>query len=89
MIKGILDVCSRERYIAWLASSISMRTNYIPSGSLFISVSESLPGCLLSQDDKKLEDDSVNKRRRKGNHYLTEVSSKRYKMFHWTGQSYF
>lgn len=29
--------------------------------------------CLLSQDDKKLEDDSVNKRRRKGNHYLSEV----------------
>uniref|UniRef100_A0A3Q1HUA6 F-actin monooxygenase n=1 Tax=Anabas testudineus TaxID=64144 RepID=A0A3Q1HUA6_ANATE len=25
-------------------------------------------------DDKKLEDDSVNKRRRKGNHYLTELS---------------
>lgn len=31
--------------------------------------------CLLEQDDKKLEDDSVNKRQRKGNHYLTEVSS--------------
>lgn len=29
--------------------------------------------CVPSQDDKKLEEDSVNKRRRKGNHYLTEV----------------
>uniref|UniRef100_A0A8C5EQM9 F-actin monooxygenase n=1 Tax=Gouania willdenowi TaxID=441366 RepID=A0A8C5EQM9_GOUWI len=28
----------------------------------------------LPQEDKKLEDDSVNKRRRKGNHYLTELS---------------
>lgn len=27
----------------------------------------------LKQDNKKLEDDSVNKRRRKGNHYLSEV----------------
>lgn len=29
--------------------------------------------CLLSQEDKKPEEDSVNKRRRKGNHYLSEV----------------
>ncbi|XP_026221435.1 protein-methionine sulfoxide oxidase mical2b isoform X6 [Anabas testudineus] len=28
----------------------------------------------VPRDDKKLEDDSVNKRRRKGNHYLTELS---------------
>ncbi|XP_076588755.1 F-actin-monooxygenase mical2b isoform X2 [Chaetodon auriga] len=28
----------------------------------------------IPRDDKKLEDDSVNKRRRKGNHYLTELS---------------
>lgn len=30
---------------------------------------------LLSQDDKTAEDDSINKRRRKGNNYLTEVRS--------------
>lgn len=30
---------------------------------------------ILSQDDKKLEEDSVNKRRRKGNNYLSEVCS--------------
>ncbi|XP_047452061.1 F-actin-monooxygenase mical2b isoform X4 [Mugil cephalus] len=28
----------------------------------------------IPRDDKKLEDDSINKRRRKGNHYLTELS---------------
>ncbi|XP_041794159.1 protein-methionine sulfoxide oxidase mical2b isoform X2 [Chelmon rostratus] len=28
----------------------------------------------IPRDEKKLEDDSVNKRRRKGNHYLTELS---------------
>nr|XP_046251208.1 protein-methionine sulfoxide oxidase mical2b isoform X2 [Scatophagus argus] len=28
----------------------------------------------IPRDDKKLEEDSVNKRRRKGNHYLTELS---------------
>ncbi|XP_034033094.1 protein-methionine sulfoxide oxidase mical2b isoform X2 [Thalassophryne amazonica] len=28
----------------------------------------------IPRDDKKLEDDSANKRRRKGNHYLTEIS---------------
>ncbi|XP_056909236.1 F-actin-monooxygenase mical2b isoform X7 [Takifugu flavidus] len=28
----------------------------------------------IPRDDKKLEDDSVNKRQRKGNHYLTELS---------------
>lgn len=29
----------------------------------------------MLQDDKKLEEDSDNKKRRKGNHYLTEVGS--------------
>ncbi|XP_028263323.1 F-actin-monooxygenase mical2b isoform X2 [Parambassis ranga] len=28
----------------------------------------------IPRDDKKLEEDSINKRRRKGNHYLTELS---------------
>lgn len=38
-------------------------------------MSKSLLWCSLRQDDTKQEDDSVNKRRRKGNHYLTEVGS--------------
>ncbi|XP_028304786.1 F-actin-monooxygenase MICAL2-like isoform X2 [Gouania willdenowi] len=37
-------------------------------------LNQPLPRKRIPREDKKLEDDSVNKRRRKGNHYLTELS---------------
>ncbi|XP_027128126.1 F-actin-monooxygenase mical2b isoform X3 [Larimichthys crocea] len=37
-------------------------------------VNQPQPRKRIPGDDKKLEDDSVNKRRRKGNHYLSELS---------------
>ncbi|KAM9351924.1 F-actin-monooxygenase mical2b [Symphorus nematophorus] len=37
-------------------------------------VNQPQPRKRIPRDDKKLEEDSVNKRRRKGNHYLTELS---------------
>ncbi|XP_038563092.1 protein-methionine sulfoxide oxidase mical2b-like isoform X3 [Micropterus salmoides] len=37
-------------------------------------LNQAQPRKRIPRDDKKLEDDSVNKRRRKGNHYLTELS---------------
>lgn len=67
-MRGILCVLSHPKYIwKW---DLSFRVIQIKTLSLW-----SLLWHLLSQEDNKPEDDSVSKRRRKGNHYLTEVGS--------------